>query len=320
MRLNKLRIIGFQSFSDSGELEFLEGINLIIGQNNAGKSALLRAMQGISDDRHRTPEVRDNVRLPVPEAELNVTVSGEDLRLFHLMRPGNFIAVPPGQNYQEFCGRMFGQAELRLSIVSTPGQWTGPYPTHGLFDAPAPADRVQVQFHTANGVLSYLPGHGVNDSTSAATQYTWQQKMFYFSAERLAIGESGHMHANRLQPNASNIPAVLLRLNGDRGNIFDRLVEHLRQIFSTVGNISVRPKPENGNIEVRVWPTEDREHVDLSFPLTNSGTGVAQVIAILTAVMTTENSVIIIDEINSFLHPAAVKALLRIIQTEYGGH
>ena len=33
--------------------------------------------------------------------------------------------------------------------------------------------------------------------------------------------------------------------------------------------------------------------------------------------MTIDNAIVIIDEINSFLHPAAVKALLRILQTQY---
>ncbi len=44
----------------------------------------------------------------------------------------------------------------------------------------------------------------------------------------------------------------------------------------------------------------------------------AQVTAILTAIMTVDDAIIVIDEINSFLHPSAVKALLRIIQTYNG--
>lgn len=148
----------------------------------------------------------------------------------------------------------------------------------------------------------------------------WRSKMFYFSAERIGIGEAPQAYAARLLPNASNLPNVLQMLAGDRGTLFDRLVGHLREIFATVGNLSVRPRPNTNYIEVRVWPTEAREHVELSFPLTSSGTGVSQVIALLTAIMTIENAVIIIDEINSFLHPAAVKALLRILQTEYTQH
>ena len=144
--------------------------------------------------------------------------------------------------------------------------------------------------------------------------------MFYFSAERLTIGESSHGYAVRLGPNAANLPNVLHTLHNSRGNVFSKLVEHLTEIFSTVGNISIRTKPDNNNFEIRVWPTPAMEHVELSFPLNSSGTGVAQAIAILSAIMTVDNAVIIIDEINSFLHPAAVKALLRILQTEYPQH
>ena len=71
---------------------------------------------------------------------------------------------------------------------------------------------------------------------------------------------------------------------------------------------------------MRVWPTEARERVELSFPLISSGTGVSQVIALLTAILTVDKAVIIIDEINSFLHPAAVKAMLRILQTQFMQH
>ena len=144
--------------------------------------------------------------------------------------------------------------------------------------------------------------------------------MFYFAAERMTIGEATSHYANRLLPNAANLPNVLHMLNSERGSIFQQLVHHLREIFSTVGNLSVRTKPENTFLEVRVWPTEAMERVELSFPLNSSGTGVAQVIALLAAIMTVDNAVIIIDEISSFLHPAAVKALLRILQTRYTQH
>ena len=81
MRLIKARIQGFQSFSDSGEMEFSEGINLVIGQNNAGKSALLRALlPDLPDDRHRTPEKWETHKLPPPKIELTIDASGAEIR------------------------------------------------------------------------------------------------------------------------------------------------------------------------------------------------------------------------------------------------
>jgi len=158
------------------------------------------------------------------------------------------------------------------------------------------------------------------DSLPGLLHDALQRDVFYFAAERMTIGEAAYGYADRLQPNAGNLPNVLHTLSSERGDAFRRLVDHLREVFPTVGNLSVRTRPGNNNLEVRVWPTEAMARVELSFPLNSSGTGVAQVIALLTAIMTMDNAVIIIDEINSFLHPAAVKALLRVLQTQYTQH
>lgn len=105
------------------------------------------------------------------------------------------------------------------------------------------------------------------------------------------------------------------------GTIKKRLTEHLRAIFPTFGDVTVGTKlNQSQTSEILIWPTEDMRFAELGFPLTASGTGLGQVLAILGVVMTTNKSVIVIDEINSFLHPGAVKALLRLFHTEYSHH
>ena len=52
--------------------------------------------------------------------------------------------------------------------------------------------------------------------------------MFYFVAERMQVGEAESGYANRLHPNAGNLPNVLHTLSGERGDVFQRLVRHLR--------------------------------------------------------------------------------------------
>ena len=80
MRLVRARIRGFQSFGDSGDIEFSEGINLVIGQNNAGKSALLRALlPALADDRHRTPKRWETHLLPQPEISLTMDADGAEI-------------------------------------------------------------------------------------------------------------------------------------------------------------------------------------------------------------------------------------------------
>ena len=42
----------FQSISDAN-LEFVEGLNLIVGQSNSGKTAILRAINSVVDNPSR---------------------------------------------------------------------------------------------------------------------------------------------------------------------------------------------------------------------------------------------------------------------------
>lgn len=321
MKLLKARVLGFQSFSDSGDVEFADGINLLVGQNNAGKSSLLRALQpALADDRHRTPQKWEDFRLPQPRVELTIDISGSELRSTILRRGQSFIPLPSGENAELYTNALLGQAQIPINIIHLPGRgFSASYPGHGRFVYRGTEQKYCAMAAPHDGELQFVEQHRDEDSIALLVHDIWQREMFYFSAERMNIGQSAPGYVQRLSSNADNLPAVLLTLSGDRGNLFQKLVRHLREVFPTVGNVSVRPL-SGSTIEIRVWPTDSMERVELSFPLMQCGTGVSQVMAILAAVMTVENAVLIIDEINSFLHPAAVKALLRILQTEYAHH
>lgn len=322
MKLISASITGFQSFEESGDIQFSDGFNLIVGENNSGKSALLRALQGnLEDDRHRSLTRWDIAEIPQPEVKLALKVDGDEIKA-EIVRLGTnqHIPVKPMNNPTEWVRQFFEQQSHVFHINNRPNSvFSSHYPSHGRFQ-PSPTDRRNIQVIVKNGSVYLSEHHSSADTLSSVLNTIWNSKMFYFSAERLTIGESPHSYSHRLTPNASNLPLVLLWLQGSRGDIFDRLVRHMREIFHTVGNISVSTRPDNNNIEVRVWPTESQPRPELSFSLNSSGTGVSQVLAILTAVMTITNSTILIDEINSFLHPSAVKQLLRILRTYYADH
>jgi energy-coupling factor transporter ATP-binding protein EcfA2 len=328
MRLRKIRVEGFQSFSDSGDVEFEEGFNLIIGQNNSGKSALLRAMlPQLPDDRHRTPECWEDFKLPRPKITFVIEASGAEIRDW-VLRSAKAQEIPiVEEEFDNFVITIdeflkLEHISIAISRLSDSIFESSLYPSHGRFNHRPANQQYTALLNPQDGEIKVTAYGSSNNADTLPKLFwdAWQTDMFYFSAERLTIGEGAGGYAVRLSPNASNLPSVVHTLRNERGAVFDSLVNHVREIFPTVGNLSVRSRPENTNFEVRVWPTSAMKRVELSFPLNSSGTGVAQVIAILTAIMTVENAVIIIDEINSFLHPAAVKALLRILQTEYTQH
>ena len=207
------------------------------------------------------------------------------------------------------------RANYLFRLIRRPnGQLSSPaVPSHGHFKGDWSNSII---FSGQNGALSVSVG-AKQDTMPTLVAQLYQTKVFFLTAQRYGLGRSSFGRADRLSPDASNLPQFLLTLQGERAGVFAKLVDHLREIFPTVHGLSVAPLSNNSELEVRIWPSHDMSTPELGFSLENCGTGIGQLIAILGVIMTINNSVIVIDELSSFVRPAAMKALLRIIRTHY---
>jgi predicted ATPase len=329
LRILSAELHDYLSFRDCPPIEFREGINLVVGVNNSGKSALLKALNpGLPAQANRSEARFQNIELPLPLVTLNIKTNGKRFEQIGLELGNIVIPIEPGFNGDTYGADFLLKPSLAIPMLHHGnGAISRTYPGHGLFSAPSPDIngsplRQGARFaRNDNADLAFFAQQNTNeDSIPEFLLAIYLRDMFYFSAERLNVGESPYHDAKRLSHNADNLAAVLATLQGSKGSTFDRLKQHLRGIFPTFGNLSTRPKPGQTVAEIVIWPTEAMDESELGFPLSECGTGIGQVLAILSVVMTTSESVIIIDEINSFLHPGAVKTLLRLLQTEYSQH
>ena len=71
MYINSIRIEGFRNFEDS-LIDFNEGVNVIIGHNNAGKTNLLKALSLILDNKSPRKLEIDDFNKNIPIADLRV--------------------------------------------------------------------------------------------------------------------------------------------------------------------------------------------------------------------------------------------------------
>jgi AAA15 family ATPase/GTPase len=84
MLIKSFEIRNYMSFEDSGHQELSRHVNLIVGQNNAGKTALLKALAQRSAKPHRNASFnRDHVQNPIWEL--------------------TFEFLPLAQKYERFC-------------------------------------------------------------------------------------------------------------------------------------------------------------------------------------------------------------------------
>ncbi len=117
-----------------------------------------------------------------------------------------------------------------------------------------------------------------------------------------------------MSPDARNLAQVLNILQGNP-SAFAKYNKFVSIVFPQIKQVTVETA-SNNLARILVWSVDPQsERKDLAIPLSESGTGVSQVLAILYVVFTANfPNVIIIDEPQSFIHPGAVRKLIDVLK------
>lgn len=351
MYISRAQLRNYKSFYEPEAVEFMLGFNIVSGQNNAGKTALLEALElAFPAHPHRslkTLPARDRIAHPNSWIDLSFTLSPDEVKELMLATGQvSFTIAAPGTG-SEFARRIglvdyspdsiarllnfvFSQGFLTISLrlsatfQQSPPSWSSlDIPTFGLY---TPDRDVQQQIRFANFSIDQAgglaPGNtffGGRSDFGTALAPSFQKHVYRFAAERMKVGQGAHGGSLQLARDASNLPEVLSNLQNNPSR-FRQLNERLKSIFPQVQQVSVRGTGPH-QVEISVWshdPESQRE--DLAVPLSECGTGIGQVLAILYVVMTSERSqTIIIDEPQSFLHPGAARKLIEFLK-DYPHH
>ena len=320
MYFTEFQVHNYKSFMDSGVITLKPGFNIITGQNNAGKTALLEALGlGFSSRPHRSAAAAPANKPAQAHswARLRFRVTRAELEDFLSNREAFFI--PRAEE-----SALGADALLRLVLdqlhLEIEARWDGQkalparVPSFGVYRAGKGFFRAE-RNGGATPVVTPVDGELPPDSElGLALAPLFASRIYSFRAERLNVGRSRFGLARHLAPDASNLPEVLNVLQGHPAR-FERYNQLVRRVFPHIQRVTVRPAGES-EVEILVWSAETGlEREDLAIPLAESGTGVGQVLAILYVLATADHPrVIIIDEPSSFLHPGSAHALIEILR------
>jgi len=250
-------------------------MNLFVGINNSGKSALLRALSyPLPDNPHksledvgfaatRPPKVELKLRGPLnelwirhkrtrteptfPALSHNNSTEGQQRLLNLLNNPPDAIELEAERN-------------INSTLISSEGA-----SIRELRD-PTGQLALSVQFH--DGSFRAVSRAGNPDNLPTFFDNEASESYFYFAPERVKVSRYQMAEEKRLRPDASNLPAVLAYAQSRRAPLFERIEAHMAEILPGIERITIAPREQT--FEILLWPSRKSE---LNFSLAESGSG-----------------------------------------------
>jgi ABC-type cobalamin/Fe3+-siderophores transport system ATPase subunit len=330
--IKSAKIRTYKNYLETGVFPLSPGFNVVVGQNNAGKTALIEALSlRFGNVPHRSLATVPNrlVEPPHPSVVDMQVIWGKEELLSVLVDQVRNIYVPtdPVETYSSAITRFSmdlsdaNQLNISSAASAIRNAWLefhGPSPSnsHRCLEFTIQQDEQEIKI-APQGIASATSDRFVGPRLAAIVQ----DRIYVFRAERMNIGSSAFGQETRLLPNAANLPEVLSVLQSTNAHRYNRFNEHVSTIFPQITRVSVVPRPNN-RVEILIWSVPvETERDDLAIPLAESGTGISQVLAIIYVVMTANfPQILLIDEPQSFLHPGAVRKLIEILKVHYPQH
>jgi len=333
MFISQFQISNYKSFHKTEPIMLSRGINVVTGQNNAGKTALLQSL--LAPDRpHRSIKAlpaASSLAQPASGIALTVTLSHNELLRclagngrFFLPVPkvnARFDSVPTLSDYKHptlimFKDWFFSQDSVTLDLIGRDWRADGERYDGG-------GDGYLTLEVQPMGQVNMIGPSLVPSRKPEIEEIVGKNlgnMMYRFEAERFNIGTCPSGSNPSLAPRATNLPEVLDILQGNHV-AFDRFNQQVSDILPQIARITVVPE---GQVQrkILIWMSDayNEARRDLAFDLEESGTGIGQVLAILYVVTTSQTpQVILIDEPQSFLHPGAARKLIEVLK-QYPRH
>jgi hypothetical protein len=272
--MSRFRVTNYKSFRDSREVSLGPGFNVVVGANNAGKTALAEALSLRSSDKpHRSLKTVSKLSAspdPLSQIEVTFELDREEFLavLGGITEPLLIPIQPPDPTNIDVQGwkQRFLDAvreHARVGCVFRSGNLLSAHIIgYDMRSAPnSTSDMLQVKVDASTKELEATSWKSMgrsSASSSLATQVAaaLSNRVFYFKAERLNIGEANAAYSQVLSPDASNLAQCLHTLQGNPAR-FQRLNALVGEIFSEVRQITV-PLTPDGVVRILIWSIDLR--------------------------------------------------------------
>lgn len=324
MILERFRLKNYKSFRDSGDLSFQPGFNILVGKNSAGKTALVEGMSGRAEPNpHRSP-------LSLPNSTSRLSQIQGAASTFQLERADAEAAMFEGG----FALPIVPQERNNVTyIAETPERFLSSAPIEVVMRhigaRSASIERRHLEAHVQEQAQFVASPDGqtlIFAKTWANTEpgapiasllANWaMSRVYLLTAQRFGTPKCAIGTREELLSDASNLAEVLhnLRAKEMRFQKFNQLVSTVFPEIKWVGTRVDKGGSPFAEVIISMVPPED-DRPEFLIPLSDAGTGIGQVLALLYVVLNAPTGrTIIVDEPQSFLHPGALRKLVSVLK------
>jgi predicted ATPase len=333
MLLREVTVENFRPFERASVWLPDDGLVLVAGANNAGKSALLSALDVVAGVGVDTQAWRRAGSASPARVAATFTLSAEERsELFEANPRGAELVAGGAASKLQLVFDEYGGGSPRLAQVL--GVWpgrdlqvfatTGPLENsrangmkviRGLLGIEDNLDQLQLMDQGTAAWGGAVPLEEALGSVHVPALNTvmrlrpvWASRYYHFRALRPGTQRSSNLVvAPTLDPTGQNLPAVLLDLLTNRPNILTELRRLIADIVPGIGELRIRT---SGNSMEIVFAADG---VELN--LKDLGTGVEQLLMTLVVGLTeVAPFMMVIEEPETNLHHAAQRALLGLLK------
>lgn len=344
MYISNFQLQNYKSYQTSEPISLSPGFNLIVGQNNVGKTALLEGL-GLSFLSNPYRNQKDVSKARTEDAayslaKVSFTISRAELWLILQEMENEFCVPIPDRlslvksfgdehlhiekHAEKFVRELFSSdyytvhTGVRTKDPNAAMTFGTDFPAIGDYKAGGTGDKrifaiCSISDENTIVVRSVQMDASADIDFGNSVAQVLRKGIYSFRAERVASARSSAGLEARLESDAGNLARVLGNLHHRPAKLRE-LNQHLRYVLPHIYEVAVRNVRGQMGLDHEVLVYDDPADQGSAIPLSDSGTGVSQVLAILYVVVASENlQTIIIDEPQSFLHPGAIRKLFEVL-------
>ena len=298
MYISRFQLLNYKSFRDSGVLEFQPGINIIVGANNSGKTALLEALSlSFETSPHRSIETLPQPNsTPIRESVAKVTLiftKAEIHSLFDNLSPNCYVGLssagnsylPASEVLALFQKWMDNPSDVELTVSKStansvnrdgisikdldPAIKLTDYRPEKFTIGSSRNRNKNILRKDASGRFSL--DQGINETDSSYTEEdffvtlfdTFRERVSQLQAQRF-VGDCSVGNDEELNSRASNLAEVIHLLESpSKKKLYESFNQHVSTMFPQFEWVSTKilskQTRQPPDLKILLWPTKTLE-------------------------------------------------------------